>query len=839
MSNLVERITPSNWNVQSNDGTTIVAKNNVTGEVFNGPLVSYNAIFKNGYVEESTPRWVVDNNTKDLVGYRKSDGSVQNIVQSFSTPGGGIAFPGLSSLTAAVRNAVQYIVSHADLEARPPRLWPVDAVPYRLFCAVGGRAYGHGDNNRILVTVDTSSLAATVGYEWPVGYAITDIYAGDGCALVTVAETATNLYSLYRTTDGQAVELVHDIGRDPNGTLTHRPHVRILTRGLTAGYIAGRRALMLSTYNVAVVNGAATDGSIGDAVYLAASFDDGKTWQRINGWNWNFETGVGSHTIRHFHSVRYDQWRDCWWIAGGDTDAESCLIRWDGKTAGPGNVSPAQMQAGSVPGWDCRTGSQRWRAVDIMVTEDWIETFTDTVADLTGGIWRCRPDFSESHRVDHTVRGAQHDGWAALLASDGTHLWCDDCRPDTTLDSQRYMAIYASANGNKYWEIGRIALAGTGVKIPRGFFEANGLIWWSCDGEAGKGTNSTTLMRLAGRFIQQQPDNLAPVYFVDFANGSDAANGWGKATSWKTARNALAGNKITPGARVILSSGESVENGVGSMEYAANASPATDASRPVQISGQGRDATIVTLSGATEGWRGTSAQQWKVRLCNMTLRPADTTKITLWDNSTATSGAPEWYVEDARIGRRDVGTARCFYLRVSKLFVRRSNIDNTIDTTKYTFLIDGTATMELDSSVIYGGRSSVTAGAAVNIRHNEFRNYAVAAIGISSGATVAPLIANNVFFDSQQTPITNASAAVTLTAAMVYGNWYAKPQGAGVPDAILPIGGELARNPDTLAPYEWSSLIGLAQPAGVSWDYYGNPFRARPAIGAVEIPPTI
>lgn len=90
MSNLVERTTPANWNVQSNDGTTIVAKNNVTGEVFNGSLASYNAIFKADYVEEATPRWVVDNKTKDLVGYRKADGSVQNIVQSFSTPGGGV-----------------------------------------------------------------------------------------------------------------------------------------------------------------------------------------------------------------------------------------------------------------------------------------------------------------------------------------------------------------------------------------------------------------------------------------------------------------------------------------------------------------------------------------------------------------------------------------------------------------------------------------------------------------------------------------------------------------------------------------------------------------------------
>jgi hypothetical protein len=106
MSNLVERITPANWSVQSNDGTTIVAKNNVTGEVFNGPLASYNAIFRASYVEESTPRWVIDSKTRDLVGYRKADGSVQNVVQSFSTPGGGVDFA--PSLSSAIRRGLGY-----------------------------------------------------------------------------------------------------------------------------------------------------------------------------------------------------------------------------------------------------------------------------------------------------------------------------------------------------------------------------------------------------------------------------------------------------------------------------------------------------------------------------------------------------------------------------------------------------------------------------------------------------------------------------------------------------------------------------------------------------------
>lgn len=756
-------------------------------------------------------------------------------VQAVMSPGGGIEFPGLSPLTSAVRNAVQYIVSHADLDARPPRLWPVDAVPYRLFCQVDGVAFGHGDSNRTIVTVDTATRSATVGHEFPTGHTILDIYAGWGCALIVLLKSADNTHSLYRTTDGQTVEWVHDFGRDPNGDLAHRTHVRLLTRGLEKGQIDGQPALVFATYTGADQ----TPGTIDDAIYIAKSMDDGRTWQRVSTWNWNFETGAGAHTIRHFHAVRYDKWRDCWWIAAGDTDDESCIIRWDGKAAGPGNVSPAQMQAGTVPGWDCRTGSQRWRAVDLLVTEDWIESFTDTVSYLTGGIWRMRPDFSESHRVDHSNVEKNHDGWAALLASDGTHLWCDSCRADTTANGQRYVGIYASKNGNRYWEIGRIALAGTGAQLPRGFFQDDaGLIWYSQSGEAGKGLYATTVMRLQGRFIDERPDCLAPAYFVDFANGLDTNDGRTAATAWKTVRTALLGNVVTHGARVMVSAGASTENGLASIEYAANAVPAVDTDRPVQISGQGRAATAITISGATEGWRGTSVQPWNVELCDLTIKSDVNTKSVLIDNSTYTGAQPQWTVRDAYIGDAAVGCARAVYSRSCAVRGHRSVLATITDAAKYTFTVEALGVVDLRSCMLVGGRGLVSSAGTLAMRHCNAMRYANAAVLLSANTTTPPLIANSVFSDSLQSPITNSSTTITLTDAMVYGNYYARPAGPGVPASPLPVAGQLGRHPDTLEPYSWAGLCGLASPAGVSWDYYGNPFRARPAIGAVEIPPT-
>jgi len=759
-------------------------------------------------------------------------------VTATTGPGGGIEFPGVAPLTAAVRNAVQYIVSQADIEARPPRLWPVDAVPYRLFCQVNGTAFGHGDSNRTLVTVDTVTRAATTGHEFPSGHAILDIYAGFGCALVVLLKTADNTHSLYRTTDGQTVELVHDLGRDPNGDLTHRTYVRLLTRGLERGRINGQPALVFATYTGAEQ----VPGTIDDAIYIAQSLDGGRTWQRVNTWNWDFAAGTGAHTIRHFHAVRYDQWRDCWWIAAGDTDDESCIIRWDGRTLNPGNVTPAQMQAGAVPGWQCRTGSQRWRAVDLLVTEDWIESFTDTVSDVYGGIWRVRPDFTGSHRVDHSVRGAEHDGWAALLASDGTHLWCDSARLDATDTWQRYVAIYASATGGRYFEIGRFALTDdlNVSKLPRGFFEDDqGLVWFSQSSEAGKGTFSTTVFRLQGKFIDERPDCLAPAYFVDPINGSDAANGWGMATAWKTVRNALLGNKVTHGARVMVTAGTSIEDGLGSIEYAANAKAAHDATRPVQISGQGADQTKITLTGSTSGWRGTSAQMWRIELCDVTMEVANTAHYILHDNSTQSAGTPEWTVRDAVIGSRTIGSARSIYPRASKVRAYRSKLLNLTDATKTIVQVSGAGTFEGYSCVFVGGRNNQESGGKISFAHCDFRDYHTAALTLVSTATVAPSVVNCVFAGSANgIPISNSSATVTLDGTMLVNNYYGKPNGANVPLPTLQVAGPLARDETTLTPFEWSPLVGAAQPAGVSWDFYGNPFRARPAIGAVEIPPT-
>ena len=730
---------------------------------------------------------------------------------------------------------IEYALPHADIEARPPRLYPIDSVPYRIMCGWNGYAWGNDGNSNQIIRVDSITREATALYTFTeVGTTISAIFAGRNALFVLTK--LDNRFSLYRTTDGTTVTLVHDVGRDPDGT-THWQHVQLLFPGLTQGKIAGEDALMLATYNIMDTEGGMA-GTQGSAIYLAYSLDDGVTWTRLNTWNWDYGTETGETTIRHFHACRYDQWRDCWWIAGGDTDNQSCVIRWDSRTLTEiGNVSPATIQAGGTTGWDCRTGSQRWRTVDILITEDWIETMTDTVSVSLGGIWRCKPDFSQSHRVDHSTKGKQKEGWFALLASNGVHLWIDNVREDAVNAAERYIGIYASANGNRYYEIGRMQVIDAVKAIPLSIFELNGKIWVCNTNPAGKGLYDTTIMEFKGVFREERSDNISPTYFVDFVNGNDSNNGYSKTTAWKTTRNCFLGNKLTYGARVVLTSGNSTENGANDIVYNANTNPAPDTTRHIQISGQGKDQTTIIISGATEGWRGAAARIWNVELADLTIKQSDTTKALLWDNSTATAGSG-WTLRDARVGDLVTGSTNALYARASSHKAIRTEILNLSINTKYAVKAETTGSVRLEACVIKSGRSSQAGDGVITAIHCEFRDcQSAVSFLINSTSTTPPLISNCIFDNTgTQAGIQEDSATVTLDSTNCYGNVFQTAVGANIPDPILPFAEILDRDVETLIPFSWSALVGISnQTPLLNWDFYGRPYRKNPTIGACEI----
>lgn len=314
-------------------------------------------------------------------------------VVAVTGPGGGIEFPGVSQLTAAVRNAVQYIVSNADLESRPPRLRPIDAVQASIYNADSMYAYGFAKTNQAqFVRIHLITRELTNGHNFGAGYIIDDVFTGHGVVLVSAAEVATGRRWLYRSTDqGATFSAVHQLGISQDGS-QHNPLVKILAKGLDFGELNGAPAIMFATYNYS----ATTRGSVTDQDYIAISVDNGVTWQRLATFN------VGKNSVQHFHVCQWDMYRMAWWVASGDADDESMIVRWDGVTPWPGDKSPVEMAA--TPGFTVGYGRQRYRTTGLIFTSDWIYSMTDSVGDNEGGIWRFRGDLSEFHRVDHKVK---------------------------------------------------------------------------------------------------------------------------------------------------------------------------------------------------------------------------------------------------------------------------------------------------------------------------------------------------------------------------------------------------------------------------------------------------
>lgn len=763
---------------------------------------------------------------------RKPDGSRNGLVETTTGPGGGVEFTSapVAQAIAALGQPNQYVASDAELGALPPRLWPVDSLPYRLFRAHRGHAFGVSSGSRQIVRVDGASHVAQNVYQFPEGWAVFDIFEGDGCILAC-AYDADGKYALWRSADlGETFTRVHNLGQDPTGT--HHAGTWLLNNGLRVGKINGQTATVLASYN----SGAAIDAdppTAGSFSYVAYSLDQCQTWRFLNIWNYDFEnnTGVGQRAFRHFHTVAYDPWRDCWWFGTGDVDVHSAVWRWDGRTMTPiGSATPASVAAGDHPGWDCRYGSQRWRTVDILVTEDWIETFTDTVMVNGGGIWRVRPDWTDSHRVNHDTNGIQHDGWSNLTTSSGLQLWCSNLRADAVTANQRWVGLWGSMNGNRYAHIGRVAIrAGASPYGTRGLFELNGKIWWCVLGEAGKGDRlSTNVYEPRGKFREERPDFLGPVYFTDLTTGSDSNDGHSASAPWKTYRKCYIGNVVTHGARVMISEGTSEEEGVASIEYAANSQPATDTTVGIQISGQGRDKTTILMAASgINGWKGTSSQYWDVENEGMTFRPASSARLLHNDNTTQTAGTPRWTFRDCTSGNVTVQSTYTAWVKTSVVRHIRSEILQP--GSQQTIRAEQTGEITVEASIVKG-RVIQGLNSRVRMLNCEHSNYASVGFSLGADAAVLPELKNVLYHNGSGALFSNLSALDV--SGVIAGCVYDRTP-TGMPTSPLPVAGILDRG-DDLVPFAWSALRGAGVSTGVKWGFDGRPMRKVPSIGAIE-----
>jgi hypothetical protein len=153
------------------------------------------------FVPNSYPDFDTDSSGMH-VAFRDRGGSHHGLVTYQTSPGGVVEFAPapVAQAIAALGQPNEYVVSDAELAALPPRLWPVDSLPYRLFRSHRGYAFGVATGSRQIVRVDGKTHAASNVYEFAEGWAVFDIFEGDGCILAC-AYDADQKYSLWRSDD--------------------------------------------------------------------------------------------------------------------------------------------------------------------------------------------------------------------------------------------------------------------------------------------------------------------------------------------------------------------------------------------------------------------------------------------------------------------------------------------------------------------------------------------------------------------------------------------------------------------------------------------------------------
>ena len=306
-------------------------------------------------------------------------------------------------------------------------------------CLVGSDEYSAGGNVASVVTNGTIHAVYTTSV--------------DDLIFAVVYNSSTLNFYLLRSTDGGATWAnVFTFGGGNGIAGADTTNVQVLrsgasfielTRNLPGG--TGLGDLYLGEYNI---NTSRTAGSTNDRVRLMKSTDQGATWTAAVTWNTD-----GSNTnTTHIHNIKQDQYTGYLYIMFGDGDTTSAIVRWDGVTAWSDNTNFADLAV--VENFSVVTGSQRFRAVDLLFTEDYMFNFADSadpIAQTENGIWRHTKDLSSETRVNNSISSydVQHTGWGGAIIGD-TLLFTTSRSVGWTKED---IQIYTSRNSGDSWQV--------------------------------------------------------------------------------------------------------------------------------------------------------------------------------------------------------------------------------------------------------------------------------------------------------------------------------------------------------------------------------------------------
>lgn len=472
-------------------------------------------------------------------------------------------------------------------------LFPEDYADLQMFSFYENSLFGARTSaSSQIVKVDSSDNSlSNYGNALPIT-GIRNIKPINSTTMLVEADGGTTIYKIYRTTDSGAT---WDLVLTAPFAL-----IRMLTdRSICVADINGATVLLYGEYNV---NGSRVAGSTNDAVRLLRSDDLGETWSEVTRWN----TDGSTRNIRHIHCVKQDPVTKRIYVATGDSNSESAIYSWDGVTAWPVNVTPANLVQSA--GLMVQTGAQRFRAVDIAFRDDEMYWMPDTNSGSAGyasevGIWKCNTDFSalQLQRVstcNSILTG--HAGWLTVDAPDGSMLWCTGI--DTPTSGFLYSAVISSNKALTDWKVvGAVRSQSTGNVTPYGFAAIDGKFYLSVSNTSGKAVDSTAVFSKSDLdfkwdlVTRYEPETLHPVYWVNPSTGSNSNDGYRPSTAFASVDYAATGDRATYGGRIQLPVGEYVYTGAAiNPKINANARGG-DPVEPCYITGYGASTTSLVF----------------------------------------------------------------------------------------------------------------------------------------------------------------------------------------------------------------------------------------------------
>lgn len=466
-----------------------------------------------------------------------------------------IILKGLPQTTGApdgygdVSEIVNDIYEKVNTEAEVLSLEPVDFYDTRLMTDFGGFGYGvdSSSSGQIIKVNLQDGSKSNFGVAVPVGNLQNIAFMSDGTCFAE-GHSGDTIYKLYRSTDSGATWF-----------LSNTQSIAQVWGARNRGIVEFKGMVLYAEYNV---NSSRTPGGTNDRLRVRKSTDNGDTWQDVIIWN----TDGSNSNVRHTHGVVVSNDGQSAYIMTGDTNRETCIIKWDGVTAFPDNTPPTSIQA--ITGLPTLSGKQTFRCNDLVEDGEYLYWVSDAENIVSFqaeniGAFRAKLDLSEWNKIsDVTAADRGVAGRLGCLLPTGEIVW--QCNNEGSSSGYRYTAIVVSSKDKTTWKtVG--AYRGTSAELyyyRRAFFVLGETMYMSNDYGSGKSLETSVAFKLIDRpfrgdfKLEQSLDTVHPAYWVDTVNGSDTNNGWSPRTPFKTIEYALAGDRIPYDGVLLLGEGE-------------------------------------------------------------------------------------------------------------------------------------------------------------------------------------------------------------------------------------------------------------------------------------------